>query len=85
MGCSIAVPSPDQAAVSFFPSLVHPGSGAPKIRRKRSGHSLPACELGTLHSKHISGGLMCGYGKYEPRFATEYGIHTSLRLSAAWD
>ena len=87
VACSIAVRSPDQAAVSsgFSPSLVHPGSGAPKIRRKRSGHSLPACELGMLHSKHISGGLMCEYGEYEPRIAVEYGIHTSLRLSAACD
>ena len=58
----------------------HPGNGAPKIRRKRTGHSLPACELRTLHSKHISGARICGYGESVPRIAVEYGMQTSLRL-----
>ena len=44
---------------------------------------MPACELGTLHSKHISGARICGYGEYVPRIAVEYGIQTSLRLRAA--
>ena len=53
------------------------------MRAKRAGHSMPACESGTLHSKHISGGRMCGYGEYEPIVDGEYGIQISLRLLAA--
>ena len=83
VGWSIAAPSPDHAAASFFPSRVQPGSGAPKMRAKCAGHSMPTCECGTLHSKHISGGRMCGYGEYEPIVDDEYGIQISLRLLAA--
>ena len=83
VGCNMAAPSLVHAASSFFPSRVQPGSGAPKIRTKRAGHSLPACEWGALHSKHISGCRMCGYGECEPRIDVEYGIQSSLRLRAA--
>ena len=78
----MATPSLVHAAESFFPSRVQPGSGAPKMRAKRAGHSLPACECGALHSKHISSGRMCGYGKCEPRIDGEYGIQTSVQLRA---
>ena len=50
--CSIAAPLLVQAEASFFPSRVQPGSCAPRMRTKRTGHSLPACEFGLLHSKH---------------------------------
>ena len=41
----MATPSLVHAAASFFPSRVQPGSsGASKIRAKRDGHSLLACE-----------------------------------------
>ena len=79
----MATPSLVHAAASFFPSRVQPGSGAQKMRAKLAGHSLPACECGTLHSKHMSGGLICGYGESEPMVDDEYGIQISLRLRAA--
>ena len=36
-----------------------------------------------LHSKHMPGGRLCGYGECEPRVDVEYGIQSSLRVRAA--